>query len=179
MKTFPMIAAAALLLAGAAHAESLGEKTGVNSALGVSPSTQDFVTQAAVGGMFEIQSSQLALERGDEQTKMFAQTMITDHQKLAEQLKSFVDSSGGKLMLPTALDEDHKEMVDELAKLSGPGLLDEYHDDQEDAHEDAVSLFERYADGGDDPALKRWASEALPILEHHLQMAEKLDDDRT
>ena len=50
----------AILAISGAQAQSVGEKTGVNSALGVTPTTQDFVTEAAASDMFEIQSSQLA-----------------------------------------------------------------------------------------------------------------------
>jgi putative membrane protein len=35
----------------AAAAETAAEKTGVNSALGIAPKTQDFVTEAAVSDM--------------------------------------------------------------------------------------------------------------------------------
>jgi putative membrane protein len=45
---------------------------------------------------------------------------------------------------------------------------------QVSAHKDAVSLFERYAKGGDDPKLKDWASKMLPTLRHHLEMAQNL-----
>jgi putative membrane protein len=43
---------------------------------------------------------------------------------------------------------------------------------------DAVSLFERYAGGGDDPKLKDWAGKTLPALKHHLEMAQALDKNR-
>ena len=46
---------------------------------------------------------------------------------------------------------------------------------QENAHEDAVSLFERYAKGGDNPDLKSWADKTLPALKHHLEMAKALN----
>jgi putative membrane protein len=55
---------ALVLLATPAIAQSVGEKTGINSTLGISPATEDFVKQAAISDMFEIQSSQLAQERG-------------------------------------------------------------------------------------------------------------------
>lgn len=38
-----------------------------------------------------------------------------------------------------------------------------------------MSLFERYAKGGDNPALKEWAGKTLPALQHHLEMAQNLD----
>ena len=49
---------ALFLLATPAIAQSIGEKTGMNSTLGISPATEDFVKQAAVRDMSEIQSSQ-------------------------------------------------------------------------------------------------------------------------
>jgi putative membrane protein len=49
---------------------------------------------------------------------------------------------------------------------------------QVSAHKDAVSLFERYAKGGDNPKLKDWAGKTLPALQHHLAMAEDLDKNR-
>jgi hypothetical protein len=52
------IIATSLLFATPVIAQSVGEKSGVNSALGVSPSTADFVKEAAISDMFEIQSSQ-------------------------------------------------------------------------------------------------------------------------
>lgn len=58
-----IIALACVALAGPALAQSLGEKTGVNSALGVAPSTADFVKQVAISDMFEIESSKLAQQR--------------------------------------------------------------------------------------------------------------------
>jgi putative membrane protein len=37
-----------------------------------------------------------------------------------------------------------------------------------------VSLFERYAKGGDDPKLRDWAGKTLPTFQHHLEMAQDL-----
>jgi putative membrane protein len=42
------------------------------------------------------------------------------------------------------------------------------------AHKDAVSLFERYAKGGNDPKLKDWAGKTLPTLQYPLEMAQDL-----
>jgi putative membrane protein len=71
MKRFLLIAAC-LLLAGHASAQSAGEKSGVNSTLGISPTTPDFVKEAAISDMFEIESSKLATERADGAAKKFA-----------------------------------------------------------------------------------------------------------
>ena len=44
-----------MLFSSAAIAEFVGEKTGVNSVLGVAPKTSDFVTEAAESDMTEIE----------------------------------------------------------------------------------------------------------------------------
>jgi putative membrane protein len=76
-----IIALGCVLLAGPAFAQSAGEKTGVNSALGIAPTTADFVKEVAISDMFEIQSSQLAQNKGNAEEKSFASQMITDHTK--------------------------------------------------------------------------------------------------
>jgi putative membrane protein len=168
---------AASVLAAPAYAQSVGEKTGVNSALGITPSTPDFVKEAAQSDMFEIQSSQLAQQKSDDaQTKSFAQRMVTDHTKTTSDIKSMV--SGGKLKgveLPTDMASSQKSMLDKLKGLNGKDFTKQYHSDQVSGHKDAVSLFERYGKGGDNAELKDWANKTLPTLREHLKMAEDLN----
>jgi putative membrane protein len=170
---------ALVLLATPAMAQSIGEKTGVNSTLGVSPTTADFVKEAATSDMFEIQSSQIAQERGNASEKSFAATMIKDHQKTSEDLKSMISSGDLKAELPTALDSSHQSKIDKLKSLKGADFSSRYDGDQLDGHKDAVSLFERYAKGGDNSKLKDWADKTLPTLRHHLKMAQDLTAGKT
>lgn len=171
-----LLASVFVMTATSAFAQSATESTGVNSALGVAPKTGDFILQASASDMFEIESSKLALQKGDETTKAFAQQMITDHEKTSAELKALL--AGGKVQgnPVTALTEDHKEEVDELAKLEGAEFNEEYIDDQVEAHEDAVDLFKRYAGEGENAELKAWAAKTLPALEHHYKMAQDLDN---
>lgn len=168
------LAPALLLIAASAFAQSTAEKTGINSALDIPPKTEDFVKEVSMSDMFEIESSKLALERGSAATKAFAQQMIDAHQKTTADLKALLASGKVKAQPATALSGDQQESLDELKKLSGSEFDDAYQDDQEDAHEDAVDVFKRYADEGDNPDLKAWAAKTVPELEHHLKMAEDL-----
>jgi putative membrane protein len=155
-------------------AQALGEKAGVNSMMGVSPPTPDFITKAAVSDMFEIKSSQLAAQRSDAATKSFANKMIADHEKTTKELKAAAAKVPGAVV-PPEMDSSHQKMLDELSSLNGADFTKKYHDQQVSAHKDAVSLFDRYAKGGDNPTLKTWAGQTLPTLQDHLQMAEALD----
>jgi putative membrane protein len=170
---------ALVLLATPAMAQSVGEKTGVNSTLGISPTTADFVKEAAISDMFEIQSSQLAQERGNTPEKTFAATMIKDHTKTSDDLKSMVASGDVKAELPTALDSSKQSEIDKLKSLKGADFSSRYDDDQVSGHKDAVSLFERYSKSGENPKLKDWAGKTLPTLRHHLEMAQDLKAGKT
>jgi putative membrane protein len=170
---------ALVLLATPAMAQSIGEKTGVNSTLGITPATEDFVKQAAISDMFEIQSSQLAQERGNAAEKAFAANMIKDHEKATNDLKSMVSGGELKMALPTELDSSHQSKIDKLKSLKGADFSSRYNINQVSDHKDAISLFERYAKGGDHPKLKEWADKMLPTLRHHLEMAQDLAAGKT
>ena len=163
-----------VLLAAPLSAQSVGEKSGINSALDIAPTTADFVKEVATSDMFEIASSKLAEDKGNAAEKSFAAQMITDHTKTSDELKSLVTSGKVKAELPTTMDSSHQNKLDKLKRESGKEFSSQFNSDQVSAHKDAVSLFERYAKGGDNADLKDWAGKTLPTLKHHLEMAENL-----
>jgi putative membrane protein len=167
------IAAAAALICSSAWGQSLGEQTGVNSALGVAPTTADFVKEAAMSDMFEIQASKLAITKSDQATKDFASQMVSDHTKTSKELTA--EAMADNIPLPAAMDSSLQSKLDKLSGLNGNDFTKQYHDDQVSAHKDAVSLFERYGKSGDNAKLKAWAVQTLPTLQHHLEMAQALD----
>jgi len=173
IRTTLTIAAAALLISTSAFAQSVGEKAGVNSTLGISPTTADFVKEAAMSDMTEIAAAKVGQERGNAQEKAFSAHMITDHSKTSEELKSIVPADA-KAAIPTALDSSSQGKVDKLKNAKPDDFSSDFDSMQVGAHKDAVSLFERYAKGGEDPKLKEWAGKTLAALRHHLEMAQSL-----
>lgn len=170
------ISTAFLMSVTSVFAQSATESSGINSALGVAPSTEDFVSQASASDLFEIEASKLAIQKGDNSIKSFAQTMIADHEKTSIELKALL-SSGKVAGTPvTALPDNLRESVEELAKLEGTDFNEQYIDDQVEAHENAVALFTRYAEEGENPELKAFATKTLPALQHHYKMAQDMDE---
>jgi putative membrane protein len=167
-------ACAVFLLAPLAHGQSVGEKTGVNSTLGISPTTQDFVTEAANSDMLEIAAAKVAQEKGNADEKKFAEQMITDHTKTSTDIKGLITSGDVKATIPTQLDDSSQKKLTELRDAKPQDFAGYYDPMQVSAHKDAVSLFERYSKAGDNSKLKDWAGKTLPTLQHHLQMAENL-----
>ena len=167
-------AAMAVVLSAPAYSQSVPERTGINSTLGIAPKTEDFVKEVAVSDMFEIESGKLAQGKGNAANKAFAAQMVTDHTKTSTELKSMVSGGKVKAELPAAMESSHQSKVDKLKGLSGADFDKQYVSDQQSAHKDAVNLFERYAKGGDNADLKVWANRTVPALKHHKEMADKL-----
>jgi putative membrane protein len=172
-----IITLSAVLFSTAAFAQSAGEKTGVNSTLGIAPKTADFIKEAATSDMLEIEAGKIAEQKGNATEKTFAGQMITDHTKTSSELKSMV-SGDMAAAIPTALDDSSQKKLAKLRDARADNFASEYDPMQVSAHKDAVSLFERYAKGGDDPKLKDWAGKTLPTLQHHLEMAQDMNKNR-
>jgi putative membrane protein len=177
MKTTILALALTSAFATAAFAQSVGEKTGVNSALGITPKTEDFIEEAATSDMLEIEAAKIAQQKGDADEKKFAEQMIADHTKTSSELKGMVPTELTPA-IPTSLDDSSQKKLDKLRNAEPEDFAGDYDPMQVSAHKDAVSLFERYAKGGDNPKLKDWASKTLPALQHHLQMAELMNKSR-
>jgi putative membrane protein len=140
-----------------------------------SVSGEEFVKTAGVAGMFEIDSSKIAATKSSNgDVKAFAQRMISDHTKAAEELKTVAKSAGDKYVLPTALDPDHQKMIDELNKADPSKFDATYVRMQTDAHKDAVALFGDYSKQGDEPKLREFAAKTLPVLQDHYDMIKRV-----
>jgi putative membrane protein len=128
-------------------------------------SAEQFVSKAANSGMFEVQSSQLALEHAkQESVRNFAQQMISDHSKANEELKKVAGQEG--IQVPSELDASHRDKLAELRD-EDEEFDEAYIEMQVEGHDDAVDLFEDYASDGDNAALKQFAEKTLPTLKKH------------
>jgi putative membrane protein len=177
MKTTILALALTGLLTSTALAQSVSEKTGVNSALGIAPKTEDFIKEAAMSDMLEIEAAKVAQQKGNADEKKFAEQMITDHTKTSSELKGMAPAEMTSA-IPTSLDDSSRKKLDKLRDAKPADFASDYDPMQVSAHKDAVSLFERYANGGENAKLKDWAGKTLPALQHHLQMAEQMNDNR-
>ena len=129
-----------------------------------------FVEKAAVGGMFEVKSSQVAQQMAtDTNVKTFAAHMVKDHTKANQELMSLARTKGWQL--PTMLDQKHQDMLNQLSKKQSAEFDKAYMDIQVKAHDKTVALFEKAAENCKDADLKAWAKKTLPTLKEHQQMA--------
>ena len=152
-------AACGLVLAAAAHADA-------------STKDREFLTQAATGGLYEVQAGKLAQNRATaNEVKSFGAMLVKDHTAANEELRALAARKG--VALPTTLPGDKQKQLDQLAKaqkfdqefLSQVGLNDHRHD---------IALFEAAGKDADDPEIQTFALKALPKLKAHKDHAEDL-----
>ncbi len=147
-----------------------GEQTGMGN---MSSQDRDFIMDAAIGGMMEVELGQMATQKGaSEAVKQFGQRMVDDHSKANQELMSLASSKG--ITLPTAIDEKHRKDMTKLSAMSGAEFDRAYSKMMLSDHKKDVSEFEKQSTKGADPDLKAFASKTLPTLHEHLQMANAL-----
>jgi putative membrane protein len=169
-----MIAVALIFPAGFALAASDSPKAGESrkESKGKLPSGEErFMKEAASGGLMEVELGKIAAEKGSHQrVKEFGKRMQADHGKANDQLKKIASSKG--VDLPTQPSGEHKSTMDKLTKLSGAEFDREYMDAMVDDHKEDIEKFQTQADKGKDPDLKKFASDNLPVLKKHLELAQ-------
>ncbi|NJC32951.1 putative membrane protein [Sphingomonas jejuensis] len=137
-----------------------------------------FVPMAGASDLYEIQSSQLALEKSrNEDVRRYAQMMITHHRQTTEQVTAAAREAG-LTPRPPVLNPEQRANVAALRRLSGAGFDRTYLTQQVRAHEQALALHSTYADRGDQPALRRAAAGARPIVQQHLDEVRTLSRQR-
>jgi putative membrane protein len=131
-----------------------------------------YMQMAASSDLFEIQSSQLALQMSQNAAvRAFAQMLIADHTRMSNEMRLAAATAG--LPPPTpALMPQHAQMLEQL-RTSQPFDL-AYRDVQIAAHQQALQLHQNYASSGDNPALRTLAARAVPVIQGHMAHAQTL-----
>jgi putative membrane protein len=170
----------AAFLAGAAAASPgvlAGSRDGAPAANPVAPTKEDrsFFDDAAQGGMLEVKLGEHVAKNGiNDEVKRFAQRMVTDHTKVNSDLATAGQQVG--LSMPQELDKKHKGDLDKLTAMVGDKLDREYVDRMIKDHENDVKLYEKQSKDGKSPALKQFATNALPTLKEHLAAVRDIHD---
>ena len=141
--------------------------------------TEGFVTGAAMGDLYEIESSKIALQRSkDPKVKALAQMIIDHHTAMSADLKAAVKAANVQVPPPTALDERRKGMLDNLRAAGDSDFDGAYLHQQLAAHLEALTLHEGYGKLGDIPALKATANKAAPKVKHHIDEIRRVGGDK-
>jgi len=142
---------------------------------GPAMSDQKFVDFAAQTDMVEANLGQMAQSVSDSQpVKDYGQMLVTDHTNDFHQLYSVAHQAN--LTMPDAIDaENDKTMIDPFEKLKGEAFDHRYIHEMIAGHTKAIEIYKNEAADAQNPALKSYAEQALPVLEKHLAGAKALE----
>jgi len=134
---------------------------------------KDFSKEAAQGGMMEVQLGNIALKNGNSQeVKDFGKMMVDDHTKLNNQLHDLAAQKN--IDLPAAVSGDQQEEIDKLSKETGKEFDKDYTSMMVKDHKDDIDAFKKNEDKISDNDYKTFISDALPILQKHLDAIEAI-----
>ncbi len=159
-------------------ADTVGGMMGKASAATVS-TADSFVENAAIGDMYEIEAARIALQRSrSEPVRVFAQMMLDDHTTATHQMMSALRTSevsrSQSLQLPAGLDTRRSSMIDHLRKADDADFDKRYLEQQQMAHSETETLLSGYGESGDNPQLASLARSALPMVQRHKAMVERM-----
>ncbi len=131
---------------------------------------QDYVASAVSGDQFEIQSSQLMLQRSkNDAVTRFAKMMVTDHRASTGQMTKAAGQAN--LVAPRfELMAKHQALLDTLRQ-AGNNADQVYLEQQRAAHAEAIAMHRSMANNTSAPEqLSALAKELLPKVEAHARM---------
>ena len=185
MKTFIVLAGTALALASCSEEQTVEEPVEVDAASAeiaapddaamIPASGQEYADMASASDLFEIESSQLALERTqDAEIREFAQMLVTDHQNSTAALREAAQTADPAVTVNPALTPAQQADIDTLTAAGEAEFDQAYLDAQVRAHQLALAMLQGYAEQGDVESLTQHASETAGPVEQHLERAREL-----
>jgi putative membrane protein len=152
--------------------------TGATGTTGSMDADRDFVQEELAKGNAEIELGRLAQEKGSHpDVKAFGATMVSDHQAAAADLKPIAAKlNTSQAEARSGADDDLRDRMEDLSKLSGTDFDKKYISDMIDDHEKDVRNLENTAENASNPDVKAWAAKTLPIVRQHLERARSIKD---
>lgn len=142
---------------------------------------QDYVSQAAASDQYEIEASQLVLEKSkNAAVRAFAQQMIDDHRAATQKLKAAARRADLQESSPTLTAEQQTQMA-ELRAAGNAGAANSTIDQvfisqQRGAHANAIALHRGVSNATNMPdAIRAHARETLIIIQGHERMLRTLN----
>ena len=142
-------------------------------------SDQQFIDFAAQTDMVEANLGQLAATATSSQpVNDYAQMLVTDHTNDFHQLYDAAHQAN--LNMPNAIDvANNKTMIDPFQKLKGAAFDHRYVREMIAGHTKAIAIYKKEAADAQNPAVKSYAEDALPVLQKHLDGAKDLEKAKT
>jgi putative membrane protein len=138
-----------------------------------SNSDAQFLAMAAQADMTTAHIGKMAESRAAaSKVKDFANTLVQDHTSDYERLTELAAKTGDAV--PKAIDRQNDYLINSLNRYKGKSFDHAFLTRQSAEHEKLINAFKREAEHGSNPAIKAYATKALPTIERHLHDAQDL-----
>jgi putative membrane protein len=139
----------------------------------VTPAEQDFAIKTAQAQLAEIDMARLALHRSsNKDVKAFANMIESDH---TSALKALADLMKNKnVPQPTTLPADVQQTIMRMNALTGAEFDREFINTMVGDHQRIVGMFGDMQTTAQNPDVKDYVEDLLPVLEMHLDKAQQL-----
>jgi putative membrane protein len=112
-------------------------------------------------------------QAGANDVKQFGQTLIHDHTLLNNQMKPLAQQLD-VVVAPGQVDPKDEALANQLKELRGEQFDEQFIAAMVQGHNQVVQDTQTEASNGQDPKIKAAAAKGLPVIQKHLQMAQKL-----
>ena len=138
------------------------------------PPDLPFIREAASANLKEVRLGQLAQSKSSNPAvKEYGLRMVTDHNKLEQDLISVVSRNG--IALKPALTPEHVQQIHGLlVGPSGEPFDQAYMTMMNQDHQTDVARFESESRDAASPEVRDFAARSLPILQQHLSLAQQV-----
>ena len=128
-----------------------------------------FALQAGCGNMWEIDVAKLVQEKAqDQQVKDTAAEIEKDHTAAQQKLEPIAQKLG--VTYPTELPAEKQAVLNIYRELPADKLEAVFLSSMRADHLAAVNMYSDESKSAQDPDLKAYATETLPVIEHHTAM---------
>lgn len=162
----------ALLACGALAACS---QLGTSASGGSTAPRQDMklLENIAQADIAEITTGKLAASKAlSPAVRQYGQHMVDEHSKSLNEGASLAAAKG--MPVPKAPEIRHQAAKHKLEALSGPAFDRAYMEQMVKDHQETLALLQKAASQAADPQLRAHAQKALPHVQQHLAMAQRL-----
>lgn len=154
--------------------QSASGSAAAGAKMAVNRSDQQAIIDMAMANMTEVELGKVAQAKSaNAEVKQFAQQMIDDHGKALADVQQLAQSKG--VTLPGSLDSMHNAELAKMQGMSGAAFDKAYLAkagvaDHKKVHSQLMLIQKR----AKDPDVKALAAKMLPVVEQHLNAAEKM-----
>lgn len=142
-------------------------------AQGLSQKDIQFATDAYRSGMLNIRLAELTIGKArSDSVRVLGRQAVIEHTKANEQMKSIAMAK--TMAMPDSLSKAGRKIYDDLARHTGARFDSAYVQVVIAEHKKAIASFKALEEEGSDPEIRNWASATLPVLKHHLMVAQDL-----